>query len=128
MSTRSSILCTPACHIYRDYAYQHTEKTDIDGDKQVLVIDVSYGSVDYEEYEDQASIVVDWDSDFAKMVRLMIDKCGAKWIESMHRAEGKVESIDISAQPEPLKTILKGLVDLGNDVKMVDGILTINAK
>lgn len=85
MSTKSTILNTPACHIYHDYAYQHTEKTDIDHNKEVLVIEVSYDFIDYKEYEDQSLIVVEWNSDFAKMVRLMIDKCGADWIESMHR-------------------------------------------
>lgn len=91
MSTKSTILNTPACHIYHDYAYQHTEKTDIDGQKEVLVIEVSYGFIDFDKYEDQSVMVVEWDSDFAKMVRLMIDKCGASWIESMHRVEEKVD-------------------------------------
>jgi hypothetical protein len=85
MSTKGTILNTPACHIYHDYAYQHTCKTDIEPMKEVLVIDVDYGFIDDKEYEDQSIIVVEWDSDFAKMVRLMIDKCGASWIESMHR-------------------------------------------
>ena len=85
MSTKGTILSTPTCHIYHDYAYQHTSKTNIDGQKEVLVIEASYGFIDEVEYEDQSVIVVEWDSDFAKMIRLMIDKCGASWIESMHR-------------------------------------------
>ncbi len=85
MSTKGTILNTPYCHIYHDYAYQHTSKTDIDGEKEVLVIEASYDFIDYKEYEDQSVIVVEWDSDFAKMIRLMINKCGSAWIESMHR-------------------------------------------
>lgn len=85
MSAKSTILNTPACHVFHDYAYNHTEKGDIDGQKEVLVISVDYGYIDYESCQDQSTIVADWDSDFAKMIRLMIDKCGASWIESMHR-------------------------------------------
>lgn len=88
MSTKGTILNTPACHIYHDYAYQHRIQPETgDCHKEVLVIEVDYGFIDYEEYEDQSVIVVDWDSDFAKMVRLMINKCGARWVESMHRKE-----------------------------------------
>lgn len=91
MSTKGTILSTPWCHIYHDYAYQTSGEADTPMDAEVLVIEVDYGFVDYENYEDQSVIVVEWDSDFAKMVRLMIDKCGASWIESMHRAEDKVD-------------------------------------
>lgn len=68
MSTKGTILHTPYCHIYHDYAYQHTNKTDIDGQKEVLVIEVDYGFIDYAEYEDQSVIVVEWDSDFASFI------------------------------------------------------------
>ena len=120
MSTKGTILNTPDCHIYHDYANQHTCKTDIDRDKEVLVIEVSYGFIDYEEYEDQSVIVVEWDSDFAKMVTWMCEQYKA--------AHDKVEDVDIDGQPEPLKSVLNGLTGAGNEVRMINGVLTIKAK
>lgn len=105
MSTKGTILNTPYCHIYRDYAYQNTIKTDIDGDKEVLVIETSYDFIDYKEYEDQSVIVVEWDSDFAKMVIWMCEQYKA--------AQDNVEDADISCQPEPLITVLNCLDGIG---------------
>lgn len=79
MSTKSTILLTNCCHIYKDKQYQHTNY-ECDADSDVLVIDVSYG--DIQDNDCQNSIVVEWDSDFAAMIRFMVKTCGSDTIES----------------------------------------------
>lgn len=70
MSTKSTILHTSFCHIYRDIEFN--------GDVEKLCIDVNYDYVD--EYE---SIEVLWDSDFAKMILFMLDNIDHSKLESM---------------------------------------------
>ncbi|MGB1320881.1 MAG: hypothetical protein ACPG5L_08115 [Vibrio gallaecicus] len=79
MSTKSTILLTSCCHIYKDKQYQHTN-LPCDEDKETLVIDVSYGDIQ-DTYEYLNCIAVEWDSDFAAMIRFMIKTCGADVIE-----------------------------------------------
>lgn len=124
MSTKSTILNTPWCHVYRDYAYNHGETVTDVSDLEVLVIEASYGNVEMygEEHlnKDNDTIIIGADSEFAKMVIWMCEQYKA--------AHDKVEDVDINGQPEPLKSILNGLGGLGNKVKVVNGILTIKTE
>lgn len=124
MSTKSTILNTPWCHVYSDYAYNHGETVVDVSDLEVLVIEASYGNVEMhgEEHlnKDNDTIIIGADSEFAKMVIWMCEQYKA--------AHDKVEDVDINGQPEPLKSILNGLTGAGNEVKIVDGVLTIKAK
>ncbi len=81
MSTKSTILLTNCCHIYRDKQYQHSE-SPCDGDDEVLVIDVSYGDIQDDELN---CIVVEWNSDFSAMIRFMIKTCGADSVDEFCR-------------------------------------------
>ena len=120
MSTKSTILNTPWCHVYSDYAYQHTCNDYVDGDVGVVVVDVDYGSIPYDGTEGQETIVVRDDSEFAKMIIWMCEQYKA--------SHNKVEGVDINGQHEPLITVLNALDGLGNNVEVVDGVLTIKAK
>jgi hypothetical protein len=91
MSTKSTILSTKCCHIYRDYKYKHTCGIITNGEEFVLVIEVDYGFVDYNDLEDQSTIVVDYNSDFAKMIIMMIDKVGADDIEKFVKGLNQTE-------------------------------------
>lgn len=79
MSTKSTVLLTPCCHIYKDYTQNHTQYLETYTDEYVLVIDVSYGNI--YDGEEQDCIVVDWNSDFAAMIRFMVRTCGADVID-----------------------------------------------
>lgn len=123
VSTKSTILCTPACHIYHDYAYSYGNPVWADKDAEVLIIEASHDCVEtyagtYKESNDVIMALAD--SDFAKMIIWMCEQYKA--------AHDKVEDIDIDSQHEPLKAVLNGLAGLGNEVKMVNGVLTIKAK
>lgn len=64
MSTKSTIYSEPCCHVYKDVTY------DGQGESELLCIDVSYGAVeDYDGDCDNDFIQVEWDSDFAKLIR-----------------------------------------------------------
>ncbi len=67
MSTKSTIFLDSCCHIYKDVIYHKGVE------KQTLCIDVSYSSID-----DQDQIEVEWDSDFAKLVRKLLEQQGNK--------------------------------------------------
>lgn len=74
MSTKSTELLLPCCHIYRDCAGNDWEET--------LCIDVSFGDVD-----GLNSIEVKNDSDFAKLIRYLLkDKSEDELIEAIERA------------------------------------------
>lgn len=62
MSTKSTLLWQPWCHIYKDHIGSNGKET--------LVIDCSYGNVAAEE--ENNCIEVEADSDFAVMIRAMI--------------------------------------------------------
>ena len=83
MSTKSTILLTNCCHIYRDYGHQHSNYEN-DRDKKVLVIDVSYGFIDY-----QSIIVVDCESDFAAMILHMVKTMGTDYLDNFCREHWK---------------------------------------
>lgn len=121
MSTKSTVLLTPWCHVYHDYAYSHGDTVWDDKDCEVLVIESSYGNVEMygEEHlnDHNDTIIVRSGSDFEKMIIWMCEQ-----YKTLH---DKVEDVDIDNQKESLKTVLKGLSDCGNDVKMVNGVLTI---
>ena len=93
MSTKSTIVSTPAMHIYHDYAYQHVENpSKEDYRKEVLVIEASCSFVDCKEYEDQSILVVEYYSDFAKVILATIEKAGgSEFMKEIHlkAREGK---------------------------------------
>lgn len=123
MSTKSTILNTPWCHIYHDYAYSYGNPVWVDKDAEVLIIEASHDYVEtdagtHEESNDVIMVLAD--SDFAKMIIWMCEQYKA--------VHDKIENVDINNQPESLKAVLNGLGDLGNEVKIVNGIITIKAK
>ena len=61
MSTKSTLFETNCCHIYRDVDYSAGEELEL------LCIDVSYMSVN-----DEDCITVEWRSDFAELIRVML--------------------------------------------------------
>lgn len=75
MSTKSTLLCTPWCHIYKDHIGSNGKET--------LVIDCSYGNVVTEE--EHNCIEVESDSDFAVMIRAMIGAIGEDDLERIVR-------------------------------------------
>lgn len=87
MSTKSTIFHSPYCHIYKDRADRHNDNHRLipDGVEDVLVVDVSYGFIDYEDYADQSSIVAEWDSDFAFFIRLLISLIDEDEVNAMVR-------------------------------------------
>ena len=70
MSTKSTLLLTNCCHIYRDYGAN--EDGTIDLDSEIMSIDVNYGVID----KGEGYIELEWESDFAAMIRHMIKTCG----------------------------------------------------
>lgn len=80
MSTKSTLLLTNCCHIYRDYQIDENGFTLMD--KPILCIDVQYGyteeSVDY--------IEVEWNSHFSRMIQFMIEHACAEDIATYCRA------------------------------------------
>ena len=74
MSTKSTELNLPCCHIYRDCAGNNWEET--------FCIDVNYDDID-----ELSSIEVKNDSDFAKLMRYLLkDKTEEELIEAIKSA------------------------------------------
>lgn len=67
MSTKSTIFLDSSCHIYKDVI------CDKGVEKETLCIDVSHSSID-----DLDQIEVEWNSDFAKLVRKLLTKREAR--------------------------------------------------
>ncbi len=72
MSTKSSLLLTTCCHIYRDIYYQLGNEID------VLVIDATSGV-----FQEEDCIEIYWDSAFSVMIRAMLDVCDEKQLEKI---------------------------------------------
>lgn len=80
MSTRSTLLLANCCHIYHDYF--RFEDGAVDMDREILVIDVHYGCAN--EYG-EGLIEVEWDSDFAAMIRMTIQMFTPEVLEAFCR-------------------------------------------
>ncbi len=85
MSSKSTLFSTPCCHIYHDVDYSTGTR------RELLCIDVSY-----ETANDSELIEVEWKSDFAALIRAMLDSldhdsldrlCRANWAKNNEEAK-----------------------------------------
>lgn len=96
MSTKSTIILTNCCHIYRDY--QIDENGFVLMDKPTLCIEVSYGATKacsenplHQEYNDY--IEVEYDSHFSRMIQFMVEHACAEGIDKYCRAIASEEQV-----------------------------------